>query len=292
MDTPAARSAHPSGGARHRRVGSLAGSGPPKVSDHGCAGYTTDQERARLAVDWMVAGLELGQRCLYVGEGPHDALLAELPAVLALDVALGSGALSVMSSSEVYDVTAPTDPESQLAVYATTVNRAIADGFAGLRVVADITPLVVDPARRPAHLRWEQVADRYMTDHPMAPLCLYDARRVDGLDAVMCVHPVQRVDNPTFALYGVGPGRAAVAGDLDGSVRHAVEEALAALPDTDESLDLSALTFADGRGVSILHAALHRRRDALRPLRFTGATHHFRKVWELCGYDPSLLEAA
>src|SRR6516165_8310900 len=144
VDTPAARSAHPSGSARPRRVGSLVGSGAPRVSDHGCAGYSTDQERAWLAIDWMVAGLELGQRCLYVGEGPHDALLAELPAVLALDVALGSGALSVMSSSEVYDVTAPTDPESQLAVYAATVNRAVADGFAGLRVVADITPLVVD----------------------------------------------------------------------------------------------------------------------------------------------------
>jgi anti-anti-sigma regulatory factor len=240
----------------------------------------------------MVAGLELGQRCLYVGDGPHDALLAELPPVLALDVALGSGALTVMSSSEVYDVTAPTDAASQLAVYAATVNRAVADGFAGLRVVADITPLVVDPARRPAHLQWEQVADRYMTDHPWAPLCLYDARRVAGLDSVMCVHPLQGVDNPTFTLYGVGPDRAALAGDLDGSVWDAAEEALDALPDTDESLDLSALTFADGPGVSILYAALQRRHDARRPLRLTGATRQFRKVWELCGYDPSLLEAA
>jgi hypothetical protein len=70
----------------------------------------------------------------------------------------------------VYDVSPPIDATTQLAVYSAAVGDAIADGFAGIRVAADITPLVADPARRDAHLIWEQLADRYMTEQPSRPV--------------------------------------------------------------------------------------------------------------------------
>lgn len=56
-----------------------------------------------------------------------------------------------------------------------------------------------------AHVHWEQVADRYTTSHPLAPLCRVDRRRVQGIDAVVSAHPLQGPERTVFALYGSGP---------------------------------------------------------------------------------------
>jgi ABC-type transporter Mla MlaB component len=263
----------------------------PSLTDHACAGYSTGVGHARLVTDWLVAGLELGQRCLYVGEGSADVVPAELPAVLALDAAVRSGAIVTASASDVYDLTAPVDSERRLADYAAALDQAVEDGYTGLRVVADMTALVTDPTRRPAHLCWEQYADRYMAEHPMAAMCLYDRRRVARLDAIECAHPLHGTRDHPFALYGLDAHAAALTGELDESVWEVVADVLAALPDRDERLDLTGLTFVDGGSAAILCDVLLCRRAAGRPLHVVGAAHPIRRVWDACGFDPTLLAA-
>jgi anti-anti-sigma regulatory factor len=275
-----------------RRSGRLDGAGPPQVSDHAALAYGTDADCAAIAVQWLLDGLELGQRGMYVAEGSTDELAAELRAAPPLTAALERGAVVVASSTDLYDLSTPIDAAAQLALYAGAVDQASADGYRGLRVVADITPLVEDRGRRDAHLRWEQIADRYIADHPLAPACLYDTRRVRDIDPIVCAHPLQGPAPSQLAVYGVGPGRAVLEGEVDTFGARLLGQVLAGLPATDRAVDLGRLSFVDGHAAWVVHEELRRRRDAGQDLVLTGASPTVRRIWDACGFDPSLLEVA
>lgn len=276
------------GAPSHRLVGLHRPGAPAGPCDHAAWGYASDAERSRIASAWLTDGLRARQRALYVADGEVEALIGELAEVPDVDAALQTGALVVFTAAEIYDLSAPIDPDRQLAGYAGAVEAALADGYTGLRVAADITPLVLDPARRAAHVRWEQVADRYMTDHPLAPICMYDTRRVEDVDAIASVHPLQGPVEPAFSLYGTAPRTACLHGEVDAFGAAALDEALRHLPPTDV-LDLRQLAFLDGRAASMVHAELQRRREADGPIRVEGARPVVRRVWDLCGFDRALL---
>jgi len=256
--------------------------------DHGCWAYTSEAQRAEVVTAWLADGLRIGQRALYVCDCPSGTGLAEV-AGLDPEPLLDRGALEVVPASEVYDLTAPVDAERQLRTYAAAVERACADGFHGLRVAADITPLVIDPVRRAAHVHWEQVADRYTTSHPMAPLCLVDRRRVKGIDAVVSAHPLQGPERTVFALYGSGPQRAVLDGEVDAMADDTFTALLRGLPHGDAEIDASRLGFVDGHAAERLHDEMQARRAVGHELTLVAASPALRRVWSLCGFDPDLM---
>jgi anti-anti-sigma regulatory factor len=273
-----------------RRKGRLQPDAAYGVNDHACWAYCSDADRAENVVAWLADGLRIGQRALYVHDGPVDAGLAEL-APLDPEGFVHDGALDVLSAGEVYDLTAPIDADEQRRRYAAAVEQACADGFSGLRVAADITPLVADPARRAAHVHWEQVADRYAAANPFTPLCVYDTRRVGDLEAVLAAHPLRGPRPTPFALYAAGTSRAVLDGELDAMTGDTLGALLRGLPVTDAELDLSGVTFADGHTASRLHEELLTRRARGRVLTVVAASPALRRVWSLCGFDPQLLAA-
>jgi anti-anti-sigma regulatory factor len=258
-------------------------------SDHACWGYSSGIERARAASEWLLDGLRQGQRGLYVGNGAVDHLIEELADLPSRDAFLRDGSLVVASLSEFCDISAPVDAYAQLAVYDRAVQQAVDDGFAGVRAAADITALVTDPERRPAHVHWEQVADRYITDHPLAPLCLYDAGRVVDVDAIVDCHPLQGPGRAPFALYGARTEAGALAGELDLYGHRSLDHALAGIPCTDRALDVSRLSFIDGHSADLLHSHLVARRDAGQRIVLSGASPTLQRIWSICRFDASVL---
>lgn len=258
-------------------------------SDHACWGYSTDAERAAVAVRWLRDGLRIGQRAVYVAAGPVERLTSELADLPEALTALETGALVVRPTEELYDLSTPINAAAQLTAYDGAVNKAIADGFQGVRMAADITPLILDPGRRDAHLRWEQIADRYMTNHPLASMCIYDTRQVDGLDAIDCAHPLHGPDERPFGLYGGGPSRAVLQGELDACSADALVDVLRALPTTDSVIDLTNLSFVDARSTWILQDELVRRRAAGQQIRLAEPSRLMQQIWRICDFDRSLL---
>jgi anti-anti-sigma regulatory factor len=218
-----------------------------------------------------------------------DVLTQELADVPGRDEAIGRGALVVAEAHNIYDFSTPADAATQLRVYSAAVEQAIADGFAGIRVAADITPLVDDPGCRRAHLHWEQVADRYMTEQPLAPLCLCDRRCVDDVPAVAHLHPLSGPEVPPFSLYAAAPNRSALVGEVDALTADPFAEVLLTLPDRDDAIEISGLRFLDAHGAWVLQDALERRRATGRPLSVLGAPPPVRRIWAVCGFDPILL---
>ncbi|GAA3438838.1 MEDS domain-containing protein [Kutzneria kofuensis] len=187
------------------------------LHDHVCWSYDDDAEFRSHARDFLIEGLALGQRVCYIGDDTADALAADLREVDGMDAALRRGAACVAAVRDTYRPDAVVEPAAQVATYASATEQALADGFSGLRVAADVTTMVRQPAQHDAFARYEHLVDRYMTVRPFAALCGYD--RVElGKRAVAqlaCMHPNTTEDATPFRLYGSADCSAELAGDLD-----------------------------------------------------------------------------
>ncbi|HEX8745454.1 MAG TPA: MEDS domain-containing protein [Thermoleophilaceae bacterium] len=268
---------------RHGHVHTAAGLG---LQGHACWLYADEQELRDAALAFLEDGVELGQRLMYLGPGSVEKLRRDLDGLTALDHLLATGGLRIMPLENVYEVGAAVDPLAQLAVYSAATSAALADGYTGLRVVGDGTPLVLDAELWRAHTHWETVADRFMARHPMAALCCYDRRALPDeiLHDLGCVHRSSNAPAVPFRLFagreGMGIGGEVDAFSADGLLRLLDS---ATPPDGDLVLELDELDFIDHRGV--LAIADHARELARggRRVHLRGAPPSFDRLTELLG---------
>jgi hypothetical protein len=214
--------------------------------DHVCWAFDDAETFRAQAVTFLAEGLADGQRAWFVGD-PDPLLLAALPTA-------PEGALEVVKTSSTYAAGAEVDPDSQVRTYARATEQALADGFTGLRVATDATPLVRTRGQLTAFTRYEHQVDRYMTGHPFSAMCGYD-RAVLGDRAVAelaCMHPVVTPHATQFRLHAsaVRGCAAAIGGELDMLTDALLDSALDRAdlrPDADGELvlDATALTFID-----------------------------------------------
>lgn len=184
-----------------------------------CWSYRDPQEFLNVALEYVADGLMLGERVLcVVDETAREALLRLDPSHLSIGGASGP-ALAVYAIDEVYDPQNPKPLEQQLSVYDTATQRAIAEGYSGLRVLAEVTGLVVERSRWATQLRWERLADEYLSaGRGATALCAYRSDIIDPqiLDDLSCVHPLIRFPGrqDSFRLF-FDAGRLALAGIIN-----------------------------------------------------------------------------
>lgn len=273
-----------------RSTGVLADGRGGGRNDHVCWAYTTRAERDIAAAQWLADGFRCGQRLLVV-TADADAgaqLLATITATAGADV---GAAIINLAVTDLYDLSVPIDADSMLALYAGQVATAVADGHDGLRVFADITALIADPARRAAHARWEHFADAWMAaGNPLAPMCAYDIRVLGEEQlAVMAVHPLRHgpaAAMPSFGLYWGRTGRV-LDGEIDAFALPILAEILAGLPHDMLDLDASQLSFLSARGAATL---AHPSPDGPR-LRLVNAPPMIRRLWQILEFDPEQLSS-
>jgi hypothetical protein len=205
---------------------------------HACWIYEDDDELIRGASEFLIAGERLGQRLIYAGTSLPEPLHGHAVDLLGLDELYGRA-----------------DPEAVLARYSAATDAALADGYTGLRVVGEVSPLVCDPRDWERILAWEALADRYMAERPMAGLCCYDRRLVaeDVIDDLCAVHPAVRSCGQIvpFRLYRDGDALM-LAGELDFFSADRLRRTLAAAAADGDVLDLRALRFTDHHGTVAL----------------------------------------
>lgn len=136
------------------------------------------------ATGFLAAGLRLRERLVFVADDPRPDLW---PSSL-----IGKGDLIVMSTSEVYGVRREVNASAQLDTFSAALADALEVGYLGIRVAADNTSLVDEPARLEAWLEWEPLAEEFMGARPVTGLCSFDRSRLGSaaLAAVLDVHRV------------------------------------------------------------------------------------------------------
>ncbi len=156
---------------------------------------------------------------LYVGRGDLGTLTRQLCTSRVFEEGARRGAVRVASVEAIYPFSAVVDPERQVRNYAAATEEALAEGFAGLRVAADATPLVRTPAQLDAFARYEHLVDRYMTTWPMSAMCAYSCDELDdqAIAQLACLHPRASADTTPFHLYAATDGAtsAVLVGELD-----------------------------------------------------------------------------
>jgi anti-anti-sigma factor len=252
---------------------------------HACWVYDHAGELARLAESFFSEGLELGQRLMFVGGPETEAVIQDTEPTRSL---LHDGLLAVAPFDAVYPGGRRMAVADQWALYSHAAAQALADGFTGLRVLAEVTSLAAGDDWT-GLAAWEAYADRRMAGGNLSALCCFDRRVVSdqALAGIASVHPVadRRLQSLVpFRLYGEVDALA-LAGEVDAFSTPMLDQLLGlAVTDGDDVvLDLSGLQFVDHHGLRVIYEHVRRARAAGGDLTLRGESATFRRLTDLLG---------
>jgi hypothetical protein len=252
--------------------------------DHGCLVYAEDATLVAAGMSYLREGLEQGQRAMYVGSVSTARMRRHLEPLGDVDDLLRTGRLQLVSLGETYPRNG-IDPDEQAGVYNEAIDRALADGFTGLRTFADATLLAATREQAARFLPWEARADRIMSERPWSALCCYDRRLVDpeALRLLASAHPLTcgRDEVSGFHVFSRAVHRMAFAGTVDVFSSEDFARVLELTSPSDRfELDLSDADFIDHHGVLAL--AQHREASNER-MSVVGVPDSASRIAELLG---------
>ena len=223
------------------------------IAAHMCWSYDDIRPFDEFAREYLRAGLAAGERVWFVA-GRRSAATGEWLRGVAMTIPRAD-TVRVVSCADAYPGVAAIDPATQVEAYVTATAEALAAGFTGLRVVADVTDLVRTGEQRAAFARYEYVIGRHMRTAPMRAVCAFD--RLELGDRVVAELAVLHEAGHPFSLRsGPTPDVAILAGNLDLGAEELFATALghADLEPVDGvvTVDAARLTFVDHRSMLAL----------------------------------------
>jgi anti-anti-sigma factor len=260
-------------------------------SDHLCWVYEDDDSFDAAVERFLTGGLARGERLLCVGDAVVERMRGEDPLLPDAARLLGRGALELLTVTEAYDAAGAFSPERQFSYYEAETQRALDDGYTGLRVVAELTPLAADAERRPELVRWEHLADAFMASGScMTAMCAYHAElSAEALADVASVHPlVHTADgaHPAFRVF-FDADRVVLAGSVDTFTAGRLAGVLATSPVGPGGvvLDLEPVEFVDVAAVRVLARWARALADRSVDVEIRGASPLVRRMWRVLGLD-------
>ena len=211
-----------------------------RPGDHICWVFAGPDGFAELARPFLAEGLARGEKLMYVAADSSPVGVAGLAGLA------GPPVLEVASIADVYGASGIVDAARQRATFAAALAGALAEGFTGIRVAADNTPLVTGQTRLKAWIEWEITADRFMSENLVTGLCAFDRDRVDvdRLRHLATLHPLSAAGSPVpqFRLFA-DTGDLCIEGEIDSLTVDQLRLALAVSPPrTGVLIDLAAAT--------------------------------------------------
>lgn len=238
-----------------RAAGTIADVRSLGAHDHVCWAFDDPADFQAVALRFLLDGLAAGHRVRLVAEATDaERLLADPD----FDRAVVAGAASVVVPGEMYRPDGAVDPVEQCAVYRRDTERALADGYTGLRIAADATPFARTSATLDAFARYEYLVDRVMAERPFSAMCAYHRPTVTAgaVEWLACAHPLANVMEAPFHLYAGADGATALVGELDIASAPLFSQALsAAAPLAVDGwivIDATGLGFVDHRSLLTL----------------------------------------
>jgi anti-anti-sigma regulatory factor len=202
--------------------------------------HSSEEQRRADVTAWVRRGLERGEKVVYtqVPGRPADSLVAVLePRGVDAEAAVRDGRLVVLPPADFFLSGGP----------GPAVERALADGFAGVRMSAEVgAALSILPAA--VHRWFEQGVDEQVRTRPVHALCQYAQTSTTGqvLDDVVALH-LLGVRQATFSTGWDGDGLV-LRGEVDPTNSGVFAAALAAAARTASRvlrLDLTGLGYLD-----------------------------------------------
>jgi hypothetical protein len=242
--------------------------------DHLCWTFRGAADLAAAARDFVGDGLARGERVAYVGQGSQALLSRALDDIVGLDHHLRRGHVLVAAAPAAPSGEPGRDggvgrdgepggdgepgPVEELAGLAGMSRVALAEGYAGLRVLTDVTPRVTGPSRRAGYLPLEHRLDRLCRTGAITAMCAYDVDRL-GAAAVAelaAAHSTARAGTTPFLVRATGTAGLSLAGQVDAFSADALERTLRRLdppaPGPSVVVDVAELDLVDHHGLLAL----------------------------------------
>jgi anti-anti-sigma regulatory factor len=263
-----------------RSPGELAG------GDHACLVYDDERRRDEAMRSFLLAGLERGERVVYVPERDPDGIAAELEPTARPEQ------LTIMAAHETYVADGAFAPQRALETLRSAAEASRAAGFPALRAAGGPPATVTANGQSHALPDYERSVDEIVAAHGIAAVCAYDTRTTDprALLGVVAAHPiVLYAVQPDPRLHAESPERQRLVlrGTLEsatiGSVVPALADALAAGEDVE--LDLRAVDFVDLSGVRLLVEAAGLLDRGGRHLVVTATPAWLPQILDMVGFD-------
>jgi anti-anti-sigma regulatory factor len=266
----------------HGVIGSAGGLRP---GDHVCWAYETEDDLLAAAGTFLADGLLAGERLLYVAPlGPAELAARVAPLGLGPD-AEREGALVLRTTSEFFDPEPRGAGSGPMRALEGLCAQALADGYAGLRMVLDATALVANRSFYLHHLRHEHLTEQRMARGlRLTAMCAYNRRVLGdgGIADVAALHPL--VHGPAVLaerrLFADGD-RLVLTGNVHAGSCPQMRRLLGTTRlDGPVVLDVSELDFIDARGLHTLLRWGERLAASGGSLTIVGATPWMSRAWE------------
>jgi signal transduction histidine kinase len=149
------------------------------LHDHICLIYESQEERIAMPVPSIRMGLDRGEKCVFIAPEKTVSDVNEALHAFGIDVdeAVKSGRLAVASQEDTYLRNGHFGPDKMIRFLADALERAIASGFSGLRVVGDMTWALAGDLGTGPLIEYEAKLNYFVRDHPIAVTCQYDRNR-------------------------------------------------------------------------------------------------------------------
>ncbi len=162
--------------------------------DHICALYDGDQARDELVLSFLRSGLDSGDKCICVlEEGDHQIVLSQFEDHRSASATGLSAQLDLLTPWETYLRSSQFSSVEMLNFWSDSINSALGDGqFVAARVTGDATWLLsAAEGTIRDFMGYESELNRFVRQHPVSILCLYDLDAFGGglLVDLMKTHP-------------------------------------------------------------------------------------------------------
>jgi anti-anti-sigma regulatory factor len=258
------------------------------TSDHICWVYDEDDVSFDRAVRrFLAGGLARDERVLVIGERVIASISAAGDGFGDAGELMAAGSLRTLTTAEAYEAAGEFVPATQRSFYDAATQEALADGYAGLRVVAEVTPLAEDADVRPTLVAWEHVADGYAArGSGFTALCAYSSRlSPQALADVAAVHPL--VHAPSLSPFQVffDDDRVAVTGSVDTFSADRLARVLASSPVSGDGavLDLGDVEFVDVAASRVIARWAQDLDARALPLEVRGASPLLQRMGRVLG---------
>ena len=226
---------------------------------HLCPVFDDHAEFRAAAVEFLADGLARSARVRYIAPADEATLRTELAPLMRMPEAHRPGAGEVVPAAGAYaGLAACVDVPTQVDSYTADTRAALADGFAGFRVAAEVTVLVRTPEQLDAFARYEHQADRLMTREPFTAMCGYRGTELgdEAVSQLACLHPGGGTEQAPFRVHATRGADLALSGELDLTTvaRFAVAVERTGVLDgrAEIVVDATGLEFADHRNLLVL----------------------------------------
>jgi anti-anti-sigma factor len=227
-----------------------------------------------LAATCLGEGADLGQKTVVFGPEDSEDLAALRP-------------LAAMAADPYVEFLAERsfEPQTMFAIFREQSAIARAEGYEGVRVVADMDWLLPVSPSNEEIIAYEVLLDRVVAELGATVICAYRCSSFERstIAGALCVHPLLFGDHqqPQFSLLARNADGWELSGEVDLAGSLAFAAALGATAQEPCVIDVSSLAFIDVAGMRTIAETA---RSAQVSMQLRGVRDTLRRNWRIAGF--------